>query len=181
MLKLCRQISNTAILPACQYGNKHNTAVTVIDVSCRYNVLPHELAAGTALICITLVTVQKVRKTLLRYSESTCQQCSSRQGKKDQSPAACTAIQQKMLPKVNSEDHVVSPGYMQLQARHQPKALVLSKAAASRCRQKPGPRWKFLRQTGCHLQQVQAHAQKASCNQEQATSLLYSSICHTAA
>ncbi len=120
----------------------------------------------------------------------------------------CTAAQQEKLPKVNSEDHVVSPGYMQLQARHQSKALILSEAAASICGQKPGPRWTFLRQTGCHLQQtinqsiqdsclqdssgestannklprcVQAHAHKASWTEEQATLLLYSSICHTAA
>ncbi len=93
----------------------------------------------------------------------------------------CTTTQQETLPKVNSEDHVISPGYMQLQAKHRSKALILSKAAASTCRQKPGPRWTCLCQTGCHLQYMRAHAHKASWNQEQAMSLPYSSICHTAA
>jgi len=115
--------------------------------------------------------------------------------------ASCSFAQlhnKRRCPTVNSEDHVVSPGYVQLQARHQSKALILSKAAASTCGQKPGPRWISLRQTGYRLQQlinkslwvsclqdssgestvnnmlagcVRAHAHKTSWTREQAVSL----------
>ncbi len=91
VLKSCRQKFNTAVLPACHYGNKRNSTVTVIVVSCRYDVLPYGVAAGTALICTTLVPVQKVSKSLvpiLRVNVSTMLKKTRREG-----PASCSFAQ----------------------------------------------------------------------------------------
>ena len=94
VLKSCRQISNTAILPACHYCTKHSTTVTVIVGSCRYAAC-HMDWQQAALICITLAPVQKMSRSVvpvLRVNvESTCPQCGKRrQGKKDQPLHSCT-------------------------------------------------------------------------------------------